>query len=216
MFGKNIFPTTRWDTALNASHMRPNYQPLEYLIAGGYISEIVRLIMVEAADTAGLYWGQLPQSLRTIYSLDTRTLAMIELDTTPFLMASRSMLREKHASRNAPSYSDAEFIRAVTRRVTSRSIAYFTAGVHALSSLLEELDVEAGLPNPLDHISIGCDGSIINKYPGYMARAQAGLDELRKQEGSRRKKIILEETQNSAVLGAGVAAAMAGMSSHIA
>ncbi|KAJ8117845.1 hypothetical protein OPT61_g1043 [Boeremia exigua] len=49
MFGKNVFPTTRWDDQLNATHMRPDFQPFEHMISGRYLGEIVRLIIVEAA-----------------------------------------------------------------------------------------------------------------------------------------------------------------------
>lgn len=57
MFGKDILPTTRWDERLNNDHMHPNYQPFEYLIAGAYMGEIVRLIICEATATAGLFSG---------------------------------------------------------------------------------------------------------------------------------------------------------------
>lgn len=57
MFGQHILPMTRWDEHLNNSHMHPNYQPLEYFIAGGYMGEIVRLIICEATATAGLFNG---------------------------------------------------------------------------------------------------------------------------------------------------------------
>lgn len=209
MLGKNIFPTTRWDETLNARHILPDYQPFEYLIAGGYISEIVRLILVEATETAGLFGGALPSSLRNHYILDTRTLALIDIDTSPALTSSQSLLQERHPSSNGLTFADAKFIRQISRAVTRRSVAYFTAGVHALSSLLEDLEAHAGLQNDLDHVSIGCDGSVINKYPGYMDTAQETLDRLRERENGGRKRVILEKTQESAVLGAGVAGALA-------
>ena len=209
MYGKGILPTTRWDEDLNAKHIMPNYQPYEYLVAGGYIGEIVRLILLEACETHGLYEGDFPPSLRLPYSLDARTLALIDVDMTPFLSSSRAILETRHPSSQSLTTSDLHFIRQITRHVVHRSISYFTVGMHALTSLLQDLDAEAGLRIHLDHLSIGCDGSIINKYPGYMERAQALLDELRQHEGNGRKKVVLEKTQDSAVLGAGVAAAMA-------
>ena len=210
MFGKHIFPTSRWDDMLNSAHMIPNYQPFEYLVAGGYMGEIVRLIMNEAAEKTSLYSGHLPDSLRIPYNLDTRTLAQIQVDTSADLMKTRNFLRDRHPSRCRPSFADALFVQRVVCSVARRSIAYFATAVHALASLLQDLDIEAGLESNLDHISIGCDGSVINKYPEYMEKAQETLDQMRMAENIDRKKVLLEKTQDSAVLGAGVAGAMAG------
>ena len=207
MFGKRILPTTRWDEKLNASHILPDYQPLEYLIAGGYMGEIVRLIIVEATSTAGLFGGHLPPSLLNQYALDTRTLAAIEHDNSHSLLSSCLLFQERHPSSGTLSSADIHFIRHAIRCVSRRSSAYFTAGVHALSSLFHDLgesDEETS-----DHVSIACDGSVINKYPGYMARSQEIMDQLTALEGKGRKRVILEKTIDSAVLGAAVAGAMA-------
>lgn len=78
MFGTGILPVTRWDVALNESHLRPNFQPLEHLVSGCYLGEVCRLVLVEAIDTTGLFGGVVPPSLLLPYSLDTETLSIIE------------------------------------------------------------------------------------------------------------------------------------------
>ena len=75
MFGKGVFPTTRWDDQLNEAHMRPDFQPFEHMISGRYLGEIVRLIIVEAVKTAGLFGGEIPDQLDVAYTLDTGTIA---------------------------------------------------------------------------------------------------------------------------------------------
>ena len=212
MYGKRIFPSTRWDEALNERHIMPDYQPFEYLIAGGYLGEIVRLVIVEATQEAGLFDGVLPPSLKYPYVLDTKTLARMELDTSDSLSTTRSILHEQYSAIPPPSFDDANFIRQTILSLSSRSIAYFASGMHALSSLLQEMESKAGLQDDLDHISIGCDGSVINKYPRYMDRAQDTLDKMIASENIGRKRVILERTQESAVKGAGVAGAMAAQS----
>ena len=206
MFGKNIFPTTRWDEVLNATHVLPDYQPFEYLVAGKYIGEIVRLIIVEATQTAGLFDGLMSPSLaNTMYSVDTKDLALIENDVSDGLAASRALLYQRHPSAHQPSESDIIFIKDVVRRVSTRSIAYFTVGMHALTALLQSLETI-----DTDHITIGCDGSIINKYPSYIERAQATLNQMFGSDDPHRKmRVNLERTTDSAVLGAAVAAAIA-------
>lgn len=206
MFGKNIFPTTRWDAVLNATHIFPDYQPFEYLVAGKYIGEIVRLIIVEATQTAGLFHGLMsPSFADTMYSVDTKDLALIENDVSNGLAASRALLHQRHPPPNQPSERDVLFIKDVVRRVSTRSISYFTIGMHALTALLQRLE-----PIGTDHITIGCDGSIINKYPSYIERAQTTLNRMFESDNHHRKmRVNLERTTDSAVLGAAVAAAIA-------
>ena len=206
MFGKSIFPTTRWDDILNATHILPDYQPFEYLVAGKYIGEIVRLIVVEATHIAGFFDGLLSPSLSTIpYTMDTKDLAFIDIDTSRELAASRALMHQRYPSAELPSEGDLLFIQDVVRHVSTRSITYFTVGIHALTALLQELET-----TNIDHITIGCDGSVINKYPDYVERAQATLDRMIQSEKLRKRmKVTLERTTDSAVLGAAVAAAMA-------
>lgn len=208
MFGKRAFSTTRWDDHLNAHHILPDYQPMEYLLAGGYLGEIVRLIIVEATESAGLFDGILPPALSRPFTLETRILAAIEADTYPSLSPSCKLFQETYSLAIPPTPAEMHFIRQVTLAVSRRSQGYFTAAIYALSSLYHEID-SAGSANGLDHISIGCDGSVINKYPGYMQQCQALLDQMMRTGDRGRKRVVLESAGESAVLGAGVAVAMA-------
>jgi hexokinase len=78
MFGHGILPRTHWDTALNAAHPKPDFQPLEHLVSGFYLGEICRLALVEAIDQTGVFGGVVPPSLLVPYSLDTETLSILE------------------------------------------------------------------------------------------------------------------------------------------
>lgn len=78
MFGLGILPLTRWDILINESHSAPVFQPLEHLVGGGYLGEIVRQVLVEGIETAGLFNGIIPPSLQTPYSLETETISCIE------------------------------------------------------------------------------------------------------------------------------------------
>lgn len=77
-FGGGILPMTIWDKYLDETHMNPGLQPLEYLVGGRYLGEIVRLVLLDAVKTAGLFRGKLPESLTAPYSLETKTISDIE------------------------------------------------------------------------------------------------------------------------------------------
>lgn len=78
MFGAGFLPSTQWDKLLAAAHTNPNFQPFEHIVSGGYLGEIVRLVLVEGIQTAGLFSGVVPPSLRESYSLETETISRIE------------------------------------------------------------------------------------------------------------------------------------------
>lgn len=78
MFGKNVWPASRWDDHLNQAHNMPDFQPLEYKAGGRFLGEIVRLVLVEGVETAGLFHGEMPVGLNQPYALDTGVIAAFE------------------------------------------------------------------------------------------------------------------------------------------
>ena len=203
MFGKNIFPTTRWDEQLNATHVRPDFQPFEHMISGRYLGEVVRLIIVEAVKTAGLFSGEMPEKLSELYSLETGTLAAMELDESKKLTNAIALFQSKHPLSKPPTYHDIQFIRHVSQLVSHRAAAYLAAGIHSLWDL--HITSEGLTPATAGHIAMGCNGSVIEKYPLFRELCQSHLDELTTASGAGPKSISLEVAVESAIFGAAVA-----------
>jgi len=203
MFGKNIFPTTRWDEQLNATHVRPDFQPFEHMISGRYLGEVVRLIIVEAVKTAGLFSGEMPEKLSELYSLETGTLAAMELDESKKLTNAIALFQSKHPLSKPPTYHDIQFIRHVSQLVSHRAAAYLAAGIHSLWDLY--ITSEGLTPATAGHIAMGCNGSVIEKYPLFRELCQSHLDELTTASGAGPKSISLEVAVESAIFGAAVA-----------
>jgi hexokinase len=234
MFGGGVLPRTRWDETLNKTHLRPDYQPLEYMITGRYLGEIVRLILVEAVESAGLLGGDLPHSLREPYSLDTAIVAYIEGDTTPSLAPSAALLQKEHTFHLTPSAKDLAFLRAVCTCVSKRAAGYLATAIHSVWSLRnnaefpttsatvsgvtknEPLAQEVTVTEfeaPTRNLAIACDGTVINKYPGFRDQCQAYLDLLSRTTDSLAglenvSSISLELAHESAIFGAAVAVAI--------
>jgi hexokinase len=203
MFGKGVFPTTRWDDQLNDAHVRPDFQPFEHMISGRYMGEIVRLIIVEAVRTAGLFSGEMPHQLAEPYTLDTGTIAAMELDTSKHLTNATALFQAKHPLSKTPTYNDIQFVRQISQLVSHRAAAFLAAGIHALWALRTESEgltlASAG------RMSIGCNGSVIEKYPFFRELCQSHLDELTTASGAGPKSISLEVAVESAIFGAAVA-----------
>ncbi|GBF62750.1 hexokinase [Trichophyton mentagrophytes] len=203
--GGGVLPMTRWDDDLNRAHIKPDYQPLEYLITGRYIGEIVRLIIVEAVAVSGLFAGDLPASLRLPYSLDTAIVACIEADASPALDKSAAMLTASHAFAVPPSTADMQFLQTVCKCVSRRGAAYLATAIYSLWRLSNESESPASSPEQTKDdlllakdstttttttttattdlevgqaVTIACDGTVINKYPGFRSTCQAYLNSL--------------------------------------
>ncbi|KAF2660446.1 actin-like ATPase domain-containing protein [Lophiostoma macrostomum CBS 122681] len=203
MFGKDVFPRTRWDEQLNDAHLRPDFQPFEHMISGRYLGEVVRLIIVEAVRTAGLFSGELPAKLEEPYSLDTGTLAAMELDESKFFTHATALFQSMHPLSKPPTHDDIHFVRQVAQLVSHRAAAFLAAGIHSLWKLM--IHSEGLAPAEAGKIAIGCNGSVIEKYPSFRELCQSHLDELTTASGTEPNLISLEVAVESAIFGAAVA-----------
>ncbi|KAI4609335.1 hypothetical protein J4E80_008584 [Alternaria sp. BMP 0032] len=202
MFGKGVFPTTRWDDQLNDAHMRPDFQPFEHMISGRYIGEIVRLILVEAVQKAGLFSGEIPDQLAETYTLDTGTIAAMEMDDSKNLTSATALFQSKHPLSKPPTYNDIQFVRQVSQLVSHRAAAFLATGIHALWALRTES--EGLTPASAGRMSIGCNGSVIEKYPCFRELCQSHLHELTAASGAGPNSVSLEIAVESAIYGAAV------------
>ncbi|KAI4673657.1 uncharacterized protein J4E88_008713 [Alternaria novae-zelandiae] len=202
MFGKGVFPTTRWDDQLNDAHMRPDFQPFEHMISGRYIGEIVRLILVEAVQKAGLFSGEIPDQLAETYTLDTGTIAAMEMDDSKNLSGATALFQSKHPLSKPPTYNDIQFVRQVSQLVSHRAAAFLATGIHALWTLRTES--EGLTPASAGRMSIGCNGSVIEKYPCFRELCQSHLHELTAASGAEPNSVSLEIAVESAIYGAAV------------
>lgn len=212
MFGKGILPETRWDDILNRNHTMPNFQPLEYMTTGRYLGEILRLIIAEAIETAGLFDGRFPSSLEEPYSLDTVLLAVVESDTSPNLSQSSASLQKTMDLERTPSAAEIGFIRKVVESISRRAAAYMAIGIHALWAVERNA---CGTTGP-SKTSIACNGSVIEKYPGFRSKCQSYIADIiacDATDTTPESEVVLKIADEAAILGAAVAVAL-GESEH--
>ena len=204
IYGRKVFPMTHWDHELNEAHSNPDFQPLEYLSSGRYMGEIVRRILLDATRDAGLFGGFVPANFEP-YALTTETISTIEGDQSPNLSSALSILNAKHPLPRQRRYTatDLTRVRQIIAYVSSRAAAHVAAGLHALYEL--KMKHEGGLSRQRD-ITIACNGSVIEKYPDFLARVQAWLDMLAPPSSSQ-GRLELMLTGESALVGAAIAVA---------
>lgn len=197
MFGGGVLTKTRWDEHLNNHHIKPDYQPLEYMCTGRYLGEIARLIIVEAVQTAGLFGGELPSSMKSEYSFDTAIMSCFEEDSSPSLETASAFLRKHHQFQVPPTSTDLIFLQRVSRCVSRRAAAYMATAIHSLwcerndnetpvlpatpESIAKDgkEDIKVKPCDPVSlQVNIACDGTVINKYPGFRDNCQNYLHQL--------------------------------------
>jgi hexokinase len=213
MFGKGVLLETRWDEYLNRTHELPDFQPLEYMTAGRYLGELFRLVVEEAVDAAGLFNGVFPKLLRAPYTLDTAILAMLEADSSPQLSRSGAHLKKLWCMTSPPSPSDLVFLRAVAESISNRATVYMAVALHALWTLQKETYANRTTPFGTPKTSIACTGSVIEKYPNFRTRCERYIGEMiAARDGGfgsfPPELVVLEVTNDGAILGAAVAVAM--------
>lgn len=206
MFGKDILPKTRWDDLLNRSHDLPDFQPLEYLTTGRYLGEILRLIILEAVETAGLFKGRFPSSLMGKYSLDTAVLAVIEGDSSRDLKKSSAYLQGILGLDLPPTATEMTFLRLAAQSISRRAAAYIAVAIHALWAVERKVGATGR-----SRTTIACNGTVIGKYAGFRSRCESYISDIIKYDaegGQADSEVYLEMADDAAILGAAVAVAI--------
>ena len=209
MFGKGIFPETRWDDQLNCAHIAPDFQPLEYMTTGRYLGEILRLVIAEAVETCHMFGGLMPDNICDRYTLDTAILAAIEEDTTIGCISSAERIQKEFGLFTLPTPAEMTFLRTVIEAISHRAAAYMATAVHALWSLEHD-----GSPETASKTSVAANGSVVLMYPGFRTRCQAYVADLiacNQGSGSSgcHHEVVIQPTYEATILGVAVAVAIA-------
>lgn len=75
-----VLPRTKYDVIIDKESPRPGQQSFEKMIAGLYLGEVFRLVLVDLHDdpAAHLFEGQDISKLKKAYTMDASFLATIE------------------------------------------------------------------------------------------------------------------------------------------
>jgi hexokinase len=213
MFGGGILPRTVWDDTLNKNHVLPDFQPLEYMITGRYLGELMRLIIVDAVEACRMFNGTMPAELIEPYTLDTAILAQLEQDQSRDMRDSASLIVQAFGLLSPPTKSELAFLKLVAQSISRRAAAYLAVAIHAMYMLQKETSATTDMAPASGKTSIACNGSVILKYPGFKARSEGFMGRMIAESTTsstqRSERITLEPTYESALFGAAVAVALA-------
>lgn len=187
-------PRTRFDDIVDKASNKPGEQSFEKLISGRYLGEILRLVLCELIDEGVVFLGQNTYKLEKAYSLDTAFLSLMESDQTDELLTIVGIFT--HFYQLETTLAERQFFRALARLISRRAARLSACGIAALVSKMDCLE---------EGCSVGADGSLYNKYPGFADRIHEGLVDIFGEKG---RNITTHHAEDGSGVGSAIIAAM--------
>jgi len=188
---------TEWDRTLDRelTDPPPGTQRFEKLVAGHYLGEIVRRLVVELGSATSLFrWSA--AAFRTPLAFDSAHLSTIAADRTGDLTETETLLRRLGVTSTA---DERRLLRNLTGLVGRRAARLVAA---ALTGTLRFID--PGLASP--H-TVAVDGSLYGGYPGFDAMVRDAFVELVGPERAGHIRVVF--SKDSTAAGVAVVAAVA-------
>ncbi|KAF2121422.1 hypothetical protein BDV96DRAFT_640813 [Lophiotrema nucula] len=217
---------TKWDLDLDQNSSAPGFQPFEYMTAGRYLGEIVRLVFVDLVSTNSSE-AQLPPSLTARYSLPTRFLSEVVARADDATVIKE--LEDRYAPISSPTAfwtpGRSKLLKDIAYAVQQRSSALVAAACTGLLDCVHDICIDrAGAEyngngthddGTVEELVIAYAGGTISQYPEWLQTCQRWIDTLvtKGSAVNKSKRVVLKEALDGGIIGAGV---LAGMTSDIA
>ncbi|KAK1228103.1 hexokinase [Marasmius sp. AFHP31] len=193
-FEHEHLPRTKYDTTVDETSNKPGEQAFEKLISGRYLGEILRLVICELIDEGVLFLGQNTYKLETPYVFETAFLSLMESDPTDELLMIIGIFTHFFAVETT--LAERQFFRALAKLIGRRAARLSACGIAAIVSKMGYLE---------EGCSVGADGSLYNKYPGFADRVHEGLVDI---FGDKGRNIITHHAEDGSGVGSAIIAAM--------
>ncbi|KAJ5809803.1 actin-like ATPase domain-containing protein [Penicillium pulvis] len=177
----------QWDAELEAHSNRPGFQPLEYMVGGRYIGELVRIICYDwFHKMRAVPRSSLPVKLVEGYTLTTEFLSLVVASS----YSDEQLAKELSQQLPAPESSDwqwtpeyAGHIRSIAAAVQDRSAALIAAATVGLLACTREIrlqDMESpDSPTPsTDQLQVANQENLVPEFGSSKSGWQNGPEEL--------------------------------------
>jgi len=162
-----VLPRTKYDVIIDKESPRPGQQSFEKMIAGLYLGEIFRLVLVDlhSSPDCKIFEGQDVSKLKKPYTLDSSFLSLIEEDPFENLSETADLFANKLSI--VATKPELELCRRLAELIGTRAARLSSCGVAAICK-------KKGWTS----CHVGADGSVFNKYPHFKARGAVALAEI--------------------------------------
>ncbi|KAI9661260.1 MAG: hexokinase A [Bathelium mastoideum] len=162
-----VLPRTQYDIIIDKESPRPGQQSYEKMIAGLYLGEIFRLVLLDLHTHQGvkIFEDQDVAKLKKPYTLDSSFLSAIEEDPFENLSETHELF-QRTLSIDAKK-PELELCRRLAELIGTRAARLTACGVAAICK-----------KKSWTSCHVGADGSVFNKYPHFQQRQAQALREI--------------------------------------
>jgi hexokinase len=161
-----VLPFTDYDEIIDSRSPRPGQQRYDKLVAGFYLGEIFRQVLVDMSNKRRMIFrSQDISRLKEPYTLDASFLAAIESDGSDDLHVSKALFQSVLSI--SASSDELYFCRLLAELIGQRAARLYACGVAAIIK-----------KRSLGKCHVAVDGSVFNKYRGFHERVMDALGEL--------------------------------------
>ena len=225
---KNLDLITKWDVILDKATNMPGFQPFEYMTAGRYLGELVRLVVLDYfTEFLKVDKSTMPSIFVARNAIDTAFLATVVAPANSFQYLVQTLndcIDPTSGSQWGRTHELAGAVRQATAMVMERSSAMIAAAVVGLLACAGDLDLDetkrTGHPNSEHYadakdqpskLIVAYTGGLITQYPGHKDAVERNIDMLLSQSHPRNanSQVVLCEATDGGIIGAGVFAGTA-------
>ncbi|KAG0243369.1 glucokinase [Actinomortierella wolfii] len=192
-----VLPLTMFDNKLDRKSVNPNKQIFEKMIAGMYLGEITRNVLLNLIDRRLLFNGNISSDLNQMWTFETSYMSTIEADSTPSLHHTKKIL-ESTLSFPSTTLNDRQIVKIIVELVGKRAARL---GGVALAAILDHTS------DYKQKTAIGIDGSLYQFYPSFDSDLMDCIEELLGPEA--RQNVSLGLAQDGSGVGAALCALLA-------
>ena len=193
-----VLPRTPYDVIIDKESPRPGQQSFEKMVAGLYLGEIFRLVLLDLHGNPDveIFESQDVSRLQKPYTLDASFLSAIEED--PFENLSDTHFLFQNQLGIDATKPELELCRRLAELIGTRAARLSACGVAAICKKMGWAECH-----------VGADGSVFNKYPHFKARGARALREILDWPKELRKDpIVINAAEDGSGVGAALIAAL--------
>ncbi|KAJ9287309.1 hypothetical protein DTO021C3_5000 [Paecilomyces variotii] len=191
-----VLPITSFDREIDEGSPRPGQQTYEKMVAGLYLGEILRLVMIHLHDNDGLFKGQDISRLREAHVIDTCFLSTIEEDISESMKDIYDAFNRELGIK--PATHELKVCRYLVELIGTRAARLYACGIAAICK-----------KKNITSCHVGVDGSVFNNYHRFRERAAQALREILDWPEGTDDLVTLQSAEDGSGVGAALIAALA-------
>ncbi|CAG7918026.1 unnamed protein product [Penicillium olsonii] len=192
---RKVLPLTPFDHQIDKQSSRPGTQIYEKMVAGLYIGEMLRLMILTLHGKGVLFQGQDVTRLRVENSLEASFLSIAEMDISEGLQDMREEFEEKFGLQTT--LDELKTCRYLIGLIATRAARLYACGIAAICKKTE-----------MRQCHVGVDGAVFNKYSMFKGRVAQGLREIFDWQPGEMDLIALNAAEDGSGVGAALVASL--------